>query len=108
MNMGLATVGQIEALERKELERLNERIERNKRERERVMLAAALVNEREKRRKERERHRKELDGMAAFVLVGIALVIMAAGAVSSEKWTVIFPVLFAMAVMRKVGWLGCG
>ena len=106
MNMGLATVGQLEALERMELERLNERIERNKREHERVMLAAALVNERAKRRQERKKHRQEIEGMAAFILLGITFVIMAACAVSNEKWTVIFPVLFATAVMWKVGWLG--
>ena len=105
MEKGLATMVQVDALERAELRRFAQRADYNRSEREKTMLADALLIEREKRRQERDRHRREINGMAAFIGVAVFLTVMAACLLSSEKWTATLAILCAVAVMRKAGWL---
>lgn len=102
----LATMEQLDALERMELERFNMRTEENRRQRESCALATALVHERECRRRERKKHRQEINGMMTFILVGVCIVLMIACALSSAPWTALLAILLAAAVMRKGGWIG--
>ena len=54
---------------------------------------------------ERKRRKKERDGMAAFVSVGVLLVIAAVCVLAAPIWTACLPLAGMLAVMRKVGWL---
>lgn len=55
--------------------------------------------------KERKRWKKERDGMAAFVSVGVLLVVAAVCAIAAPVWTAALPLALMVVVMRKAGWI---
>ena len=106
MDKCLATMEQVDMLERAELRRFEERTEYNKRTRENALLAAALCHERKCRERERRKHRQELNGMVSFISVAVFLTVAACCALSSAPWTAILAILCIVAVMWKGGWIG--
>ena len=54
---------------------------------------------------ERKRRKKERDGMAAFIGVGVCFCVIGACVLASPWWTAVAPMVLLVAVMRKAGWL---
>lgn len=84
---------------------LNARAEENRRGAELALMQRALVHSEMRRAEEKRAAQREMDGIAAFVSVGVLLVVAAVCALAAPVWTAALPLVLMVAVMRKAGWV---
>lgn len=91
--------------EKMELAMLRDKTCENIRRKREADLEEELRKEKAMRRKEKKEHRKNILSIIGLFGTGVCLYFAAGCAVSGHFWTMIFPVLANLLLMRKVGWL---
>ena len=104
-NKNMPAVVQADENEALFLAALNAKAEANRTVAELARMQRALVHSEMRRSEEKRAAQDEMDGIVAFVSVGVLLVVAAVCAIAAPVWTAALPLALMVAVMRKSGWL---